>query len=92
MSKQEIIAEATHLLDQLPADKAIEVLTLLAYAVQEAKSDIDLQAHYASLVHQKEEEDLRRDIMWAVEHGGAFDWLHDEPDIYTDEDLIEKYK
>lgn len=90
MSKQEIIAEATQLLDQLPADKASEVLTLLTYAVREAKSDIDLQAHYTSLIHQKEGEELRRDIMWVVEHGGAFDWLHDEPDIYTEDDLIKE--
>jgi len=91
MSKQEIISEATHLLDQLPADKASQVLTLLTYAVQEANADADIQAHYAKLIHQKEEDDLRRDIMWIVEHGGAFDWLHDEPDLYTDDDLLERY-
>lgn len=92
MSKQEIIAEATHLLDQLPADKASQVLTLLTYAVQEANADSDLQAHYANLIQQKEEENLRRDLAWAAAHGGAFDWLHDEPDLYTDDDMVERYK
>ncbi len=92
MSKQEIIAEATHLLDQLPVDKASEVLILLTYVVQEANADIDLQAHYTTLVHQREEEELRRDITSLIEHGGAFDWLHDEPDLYSDEDVIERYK
>lgn len=26
------------------------------------------------------------DLAVIAEHGGAFDWLHDEPDIYTSED------
>ncbi|MDQ2106022.1 hypothetical protein [Azospirillum isscasi] len=25
-------------------------------------------------------------------HGGAFDWLADEPDLYTDADLVERYR
>ena len=25
-----------------------------------------------------------------IEHGGSFEWLKDEPDLYTDEDIKEK--
>ncbi len=92
MSKQDIIAQATHLLDQLPEDKAAEVLALLARAVKEAVEDIDLQQYYLTLAHQQQEESLSRDLTWLAANGGAFDWLHDEPDLYTDEDMIERYK
>lgn len=26
------------------------------------------------------------DLAAVAQHGGAFDWLHDEPDLYTEED------
>jgi len=26
------------------------------------------------------------------QYGGAFDWLKDEPDLYTESDVIEKYE
>ena len=32
-------------------------------------------------------DDVTADDLAAIaQHGGAFDWLHDEPDIYSDED------
>lgn len=92
MNKQDIIAQATQLLEQLPDDKAAEVLALLAQAVREAGEDLDLQQHYLALVHKQQEEELSRDLTWLAANGGAFDWLHDEPDLYTDDDLIERYK
>lgn len=92
MSKQDIIAQATQLLDQLPEDKAAEVLALLTRVIQEAAADADLQAHYAVIDHENQEKSLSRDLTWLAANGGAFDWLHDEPDLYTDDDLIERYK
>lgn len=31
-------------------------------------------------------DELTDDLAIIAEHGGAFDWLEDEPDIYTSED------
>jgi hypothetical protein len=31
-------------------------------------------------------DELRRDLALIAERGGSLDWLHDEPDLYTDED------
>ena len=91
MSKQDVITQATQLLEQLPDDKAAEVVALLTRAVKEASEDLSLQEYYFKLVQKKEDESLSRDITWLVENGGAFDWLHDEPDIYTEADVKFRY-
>lgn len=91
MSKQDVISQAAHLLSQLPDDRAAEVLLLLARILREAGEDADLQAYYASLSNQQAEAELSRDLTWLAANSGSFDWLHDEPDLYTDDDLIENY-
>lgn len=92
MSKQTIIDQATHLLEQLPEDKAAAVLGLLTRVIQAAAEDADLQAHYATIIYQQQAEELSRDLTELATNGGSFDWLHEEPDLYTDDDLIERYK
>ena len=68
------------------------MLALLTRVIQEAAADADLQAHFATIDHENQEKELSRDLTWLAANGGAFDWLHDEPDLYTDDDLIERYK
>jgi hypothetical protein len=31
-------------------------------------------------------------ILWLAQQGGAFDWLADEPDLYTVDDLKVRYR
>ena len=36
-------------------------------------------------------EDVSADDLAAVaQHGGAFDWLHDEPDLYSEEEAVDR--
>ncbi len=42
------------------------------------------------IVETKDEDDLPITIINAI--GGGFDWLSDEPEIYDDGDLTERYR
>ena len=94
MSKQEIIRRAVGVLESLPEAKAQELLNYANYLlVTSARPDNrEVEAamsHEAAAI--QEDAQLTKGIMWLVENGGSFDFLYDEPDLYTDDDLIEKY-
>ena len=42
------------------------------------------------VVESLDEDDLPITAM--NDAGGAFDWLADEPDLYSDDDLVERYR
>ena len=37
-------------------------------------------------------DEFRADLSAVINHSKAYDFLYDEPDLYTDDDLIERYK
>jgi hypothetical protein len=42
---------------------------------------------------QAQEEELPTlGLLWLAQHGGAFDWLADEPDLYSVNDLKVRYR
>lgn len=88
MSKQEIIRRTVGVLESLPEDKAQELLNyanyLLVSSMQPAAET--LNGTFA------QDEELRADLAAVIANSKAYDFLNDEPDLYTDDDLIERYK
>ena len=94
MSKQEIIRRLVGVLKSLPEAKAQELLNyanyLLVTSVRPDNGEGEAaMSHEAAAI--QEDAQLTKGIMWLVENGGSFGFLYDEPDLYTDDDLIEKY-
>lgn len=90
MHNQALIAETGRLLAALPADKAQTVRDFAAFLARQHWDNLPV-VDDPSIADETEEE-LRADIAAIVSYSGSFDWLHDEPDSYTDDDLIERYK
>lgn len=53
-----------------------------------ARRGIPPKQHLHVIVESVGENDIAMSAINAA--GGAFDWLADEPDLYTDEDLVER--
>ena len=51
---------------------------------------IDPEQRVSVLIECKDSADIPITAINA--DGGAFDWLEDEPDLYSDQDLIERYR
>ena len=90
MRNETLIAETGQLLAALPEDKARTVRDFAAFLAQQIWADLPLVEDPSA--ETETEEEFRADIAAIVRHSSSFDWLHDEPDLYTDEDLIKRYK
>ena len=89
MLSETLIAETGRLLAALPEDKARSVRDFAAFLAQQAWDNLPMVDD--PLPAAETEEEFRADVAAIVRHSSAFDWLHDEPDLYTDDDLIEKF-
>lgn len=89
MHNEALIAETSRLLAALPEDKARRVRDFAAFLVEHLWATLPLVA--AELVAGETEEEFARNLTVLTARSGSFDWLHDKPDLYTDEDLIERY-
>lgn len=90
MSHQQIIEQTSKLLARLPEDKAQTVLDFANFLTQQRWAALPLVED--PLPDTETEEEFRADVTAIARHTRAFDWLHDEPDLYTDDDLLERYK
>lgn len=90
MQNEALIAETGRLLAALPEDKARTVRDFAAFLAQQLWASLPLVDDNLSV--NETEEEFRADMAAVVRHSVSFEWLHDEPDIYTDDDLIERYK
>lgn len=90
MQNEALIAETGRLLAALPEDKARTVRDFAAFLAQQLWASLPLVDD--NLLADETEEEFQADMMAIMRHNTAFDWLHDEPDLYTDDDLIERYK
>ena len=90
MRNEALIAETGRLLAALSEDKAQSVRDFAAFLVQQTWASLPLVDDNLSADETAGE--FRADIAAVTLHTSAFDWLHDEPDLYTDDDLIERYK
>ncbi len=89
MSKQEIIDQTVQLLEQLPEEKATEIRDFAAFLL--ARKEL-MSILTQNLPTTEPAEALHSDVQAAVSHSKAYDFLHDEPDLYSDNDLLERYK
>lgn len=90
MHNEALIAETGRLLAALPEDKARAVRDFAAFLAQQLWAALPTVED--PLPASETEEEFRANVSAAVRHSSSFDWLHDEPDLYTDDDLIERYK
>ena len=90
MRNEALIAETGRLLAALSEDKAQSVRDFAAFLVQQTWASLPLVDD--NLSADETEREFRADIAAVTLHTSAFDWLHDEPNLYTDDDLIERYK
>lgn len=90
MSHQQIIERTSRLLARLPEEKAQTVLDFATFLTQQRWAELPLVED--PLPDSETEEEFRADIAAIASYTKAFDWLHNEPDLYTDDDLIERYK
>ncbi|MEO7264121.1 MAG: hypothetical protein ABIW38_04370 [Ferruginibacter sp.] len=56
------------------------------------ENKIEVVADYIDYVLQKSEEEETLLLIAFQDAGGSFDFLKDEPELYTDDKLIEVYK
>lgn len=90
MHNETLIAETGRLLAALPEDRARSVRDFAAFLAQQLWAVLPVVEDPSAAAETEEE--FRADIAAIVSHSGSFDWLRDEPDLYTDDDLIERYK
>ena len=90
MHNQALIAETSRLLATLPEDKARTVRDFAAFLAERLWAELPTVED--PLLANETEEEFRADMAAIVSYSGSFDWLHDEPDLYTDDDLVERYK
>lgn len=90
MRNEALIAETGRLLAALPEDKARSVRDFAAFLVQQTWASLPLVDD--NLSADETEGEFRADVAAITLHTSAFDWLHDEPDLYTDDDLMKRYK
>ena len=90
MRNEALIAETCRLLAALSEDKAQSVRDFAAFLVQQTWASLPLVDD--NLSADEMEGEFRADVAAVTLHTNAFDWLHDEPDLYPDDDLIERYK
>lgn len=90
MRNEALIAETGRLLAALPEDQARSVRDFAAFLTQQAWASLPLVDD--NLSADETEEEFRADVTAVTLLTSAFDWLRDEPDLYTDDDLIERYK
>ena len=88
MSKQEIIRQAVGVLESLPEAKAQELLNYANYLLVTSARPDNGEVGADAL----EEAEFRADLAAVVAHSKAYGFLADEPDLYSDDDLIERYK
>ena len=90
MHNEALIAETGRLLAALPEDKARTVRDFAAFLAQQLWAELPMVEDPSAATETEEE--LRADVTAIIQRSTSFDWLHDEPDLYTDDDLIERYK
>lgn len=69
------------ILNDIPAGKLTDEL---------ARRGIPPQRRVRAVVESLDNDELPMAALNAA--GGAFDWLANEPDVYSDDDLIERYR
>ncbi len=89
MHNEALIVETGRLLAALPEDKARAVRDFAAFLAQQLWAELPMVED--PLPATETEEEFRADVAAAVRHSGSFGWLHDEPDLHTDNDLTERY-
>ena len=90
MHNEALIAETGRLLAALPEDQARSVRDFAAFLAQKLWAELPVVDD--PLTADETEEEFRADMAAIIRHSGSFDFLYDEPDLYTDDDLIERYK
>ena len=90
MRNETLIAETGRLLAALPEAQAQSVRDFAAFLAQQTWANLPLVAD--PLPATETEAEFRADVAAIVGHSSSFDFLYDEPDLYTDDDLIERYK
>ncbi|WP_310393739.1 hypothetical protein [Hymenobacter sp.] len=90
MRNEALITETGRLLAALPEDQARSVRDFAAFLAQKAWANLSLVDD--ALPSTETEDQFKADLAAVARHSSALDFLRDEPDLYTDDDLIERYK
>jgi hypothetical protein len=83
LSAQYLIAETDRLLATMPEEKLRSVYDFVTFLCKRTNEELPIT---------ESEDEVRTDIAALMQCNPAFDFLHDEPDLYTEADLVEKYK
>ena len=83
LTAQYLIAETDRLLATMPEEKLRSVYDFVTFLCKRTNEELPIA---------ESEEMLRNDISVLMQCNPSFDFLHDEPDLYTENDLVEKYK
>ena len=88
MSHQQIIAEVQQLLEGLPEQQVASVRDFAAFLAQQKDRSVltELQLDTPA----EPERVFRADLTAIIGHSKAYDFLNNEPDLYSDDDLIER--
>jgi len=90
MRNEALIVETGRLLAALPEAQAQSVRDFAAFLAQQTWDSLPVVD--AELNANETEADFAADMRVIQQQSRALDWLHDEPDLYTDDDLMERYK